>query len=149
MRYAILKNWHFCWKHVTTALCQRGSERKWSSLAEEEARAGAETAFTVYGIPLAQVTYFKNLGRIFTASDDDWPAVASNLRKARREWAQLKRVLVWEGADDRALGQIYLAVVQSVMMYGSETWVMTPCIGRVLGGFHHRVACRITGRQPC
>ena len=35
-----------------------------------------------------------------------------------------------------------------VMMYGSKTWVMTPQIGRVLGGFHHRVALRLTGRQP-
>ena len=24
---------------------------------------------------------------------------------------------------------------------------MTPCIGRVLGGFHHRVDHRLTGRQ--
>ena len=34
------------------------------------------------------------------------------------------------------------------MMYGSETWVMTPRIGRVLGGLHHRVAHRLMGRQP-
>ena len=25
---------------------------------------------------------------------------------------------------------------------------MTPCIGRVLVGFHHRVAHRLTGKQP-
>ena len=25
---------------------------------------------------------------------------------------------------------------------------MKPCIGRVLGGFHHRVDRRLTGRQP-
>ena len=41
-----------------------------------------------------------------------------------------------------------MAVVQKVMLYGSETWVMTPCIGRVLGGFHHRVDRRLRGRQP-
>ena len=34
------------------------------------------------------------------------------------------------------------------MMYGPETWMMTPCIGRVLGGFHHRVDHRLMGRQP-
>ena len=34
------------------------------------------------------------------------------------------------------------------MLYGSETWVMNPHIGRALGGFHHRVVHRLTGRQP-
>ena len=33
-------------------------------------------------------------------------------------------------------------------MYGLETWVMTPCIERVWGGCHHRVACSLTVRQP-
>ena len=47
----------------------------------------------------------------------------------------------------RTSGQIYLAVVQSVLLYRSETWVLTPHMQRVLGGFHHRVACRLTGRQ--
>ena len=51
-----------------------------------------------------------------------------------------------EVADAWTLGQIYLAVVQSVMLYRSETWFMTPQIGRVLGGIHHRVARRLTGR---
>ena len=53
-----------------------------------------------------------------------------------------------EGADDRNSGQIYLAVVQSVLIYGSETWVMTPHIGRCLGRFHHWVAHRLTWRKP-
>ena len=79
---------------------------------------------------------------------DDWPAVVSNLRKARRKWARLTRVLSREGVDARTSGQIYLAVVQSVLLYRPETWVMTPRIGRVLGRFHHRVAHRLTGRKP-
>ena len=52
------------------------------------------------------------------------------------------------GADARTSGQIYLAVVQSVLLYRSKTWVMTPQIGRVLGVFHHWVVRRLTGRQP-
>ena len=45
-------------------------------------------------------------------------------------------------------GQIYLAVGQSIFLYGSEKWVMTPRIGRVLGGFHHKVARRLKGGKP-
>ena len=57
-------------------------------------------------------------------------------------------VLIREGADARTSGRIYVVVVQAVVIYRSETWVMTPCIGRVLGRFHRRVARRLTGRQP-
>ena len=41
-----------------------------------------------------------------------------------------------------------MAVIQAVLLYGSETWVTTPCIEKYLGGFHHRVVCRLMGRQP-
>ena len=45
------------------------------------------------------------------------------------------------------MGQIYLAVVQLVMLYQSESWVLTPNMKRVLGGFHHRVTHRLMGKQ--
>ena len=32
-----------------------------------------------------------------------------------------------------------------VILYGSETWVMTPFIGGVMDVLHHRVARRMTG----
>ena len=126
----------------------RGEERKRHRLAGEEARLGAETALTAYGTPIAQVTLFKYLGKILTAADDNWPPVVRNLWKARRKWAQMTRVLGREGDDAQTSGQIYLEVVQSVMLYGSETWVMTPRIRRAFGGFHHRVDRRMTGRKP-
>ena len=52
--------------------------------------------------------------------------------------------MIREGADTCDMGRIYVAVVQAVMIYGLETWVITSHIGRVLGGFHNRVACRLT-----
>ena len=39
------------------------------------------------------------------------------------------------------------AVFQVDLLFGSYTWVMTPHMGRSLGGFQHRVARRITGRH--
>ena len=70
-----------------------------------------------------------------------------NLRRTRQKWAWLTRILSREGADDRTLGQINLAVVQPVLLYGSDTWFLMPRMKRVLGGFHHRLACIMTGRQ--
>ena len=40
-----------------------------------------------------------------------------------------------------------MAVVQVVMLYWSETWVMTLRIERVLDGFHHKLDHRLTRRQ--
>ena len=63
----------------------READRKHRCLAEEEAREGAETAFTADGIPLAHVTSFKYIGLILTAADVNCPEVVRNLRKARRK----------------------------------------------------------------
>jgi hypothetical protein len=49
----------------------------------------------------------------------------------------------------QARGQaFYKAVVQSVLLYGSETWVITPTILQVLQSFHHWIASQITGMRP-
>ena len=56
---------------------------------------------------------------------------------------RLTLVLSREGADTRTPGQIYLVVLQAVLLYGSEKWVLTPHMQRVLGGFHHRVFRRL------
>ena len=42
-------------------------------------------------------------------------------------------MLIREGADVWTLGRIYVAVVQEVLFYRLETWVMTPNIGGGLG----------------
>ena len=58
------------------------------------------------------------------------------------------RILGWEGANPRASGMFFKAVVQAVLLFRSETWVMTPCMGRALGSFQHGVARRIKGKHP-
>ena len=42
--------------------------------------------------------------------------------------------IVREGVNPRALGMFYKAVVQAVLIFGVETWVMTPHMGLALGG---------------
>ena len=82
-----------------------------------------------------------------TAGDDDWPAVAGNLAKARRSWGRLQRILRREGATPRISGSFFKAVVQQVLLFGAETWVITPKMERALSRFLHGAARRLTGRQ--
>ena len=56
----------------------------------------------------------------------------------------LSRVLKGEGASVRYQSQIYLIVISTVLLYGSETWVVTYQMRRVLEAFHHGCARHIT-----
>ena len=58
-----------------------------------------------------------------------------NLSRARAVWKRMTRILSREGAEPRVSGFLFKAMVQAVLVFGSETWVVTPCMGRVLGGF--------------
>ena len=111
-------------------------------------RDSTERAFEAYGKPLETVSTFKYLGRVMTAGDDDWPAVAGNLVKARKSWGSLSRILSREGADKRVSVNFSKAVVQAVLLFGAETWVLTLRIERALESFQNGAALRITGRQP-
>ena len=59
----------------------------------------------------------------------------------------IARVLVKMGAMVRAQGMIYKAVDWLVLLYVSDSWVMTGAMLKVLEGFHHRAARRITGTK--
>ena len=69
--------------HPGTAQCAKGGERKRRRLAETETRENSERAFEAYGEPIETVSEFKYLGRVLTATDDDWPAVVRNFKKLR------------------------------------------------------------------
>ena len=43
---------------------------------------------------------------------------------------------------------IFKVVFQSILLFGSKIWVVTPRIGRMLVRFHTRVSLHITGKQP-
>lgn len=133
--------------HQNTACCRKGRARKEQRHAREDARRASEAVFTVHGIPLDSVQDFTYLGRTLNCFDCDWPAVHRNLQKARKRWAMVSRVLAREGANPRISGMFYKAVVQSVLLYGSESWNLSSSMLKLLEGFHHQVARRLSGRR--
>ena len=117
-------------------------------MAEAELRESTERAFEAYGKPLENVSAFKYLVQVITAGDNDWTTVAGNRSKARKSWGRLSRILCWEGADARVSGNFFKAVVQAVLLFRAETWVLTLGMERDLDSFQHGDARRLTGRQP-
>jgi hypothetical protein len=88
------------------------------------------------------------LGRLLSSDDDDWPAVLRNMAKTRQRWAYISRILRREGATPRISAMFNKAVVQTVLLFGSESWVLTPSMLDKLEGFHRQITRRLTGRSP-
>ena len=58
------------------------------------------------------------------------------------------RILGIEGADRRKAGRLYVSVVQGVLLFVSETWVVIPQLNKALVGFHHWVVLRMVEMGP-
>ena len=99
--------------------------------------------FTVNGLPLEQVTTFRYLGRVLSDDDSDLTAYMQNIARARAKWAQLRRVLRADGIKKKTCSRLYLVIVSAILLYGSETWVITARMRQLLTTFHIKVARQI------
>ena len=103
------------------------------------------SGLSVLRIPLDMVLDFKYLGRFLMESDYDWLSVVVIPRKAQRRWERLSSILGWEGEYHRTYGKNYKAGVKLTLLSDVDSWVMNHRTGKTLGGFHHRVDCRLSG----
>ena len=58
----------------------------------------------------------------------------------------MARILAREVISQRVSEMFFKVSVQAVILFGSETWVMTSRMGWALGSFYHRFARQISGR---
>ena len=107
-------------RHMGTTQCKKGAYQKRRRLAEKETRKNSEREFHVYRKPMEAVSEFCYLGRLLTTTDDDWPEVSGNIRKARVSLGRLARVLGREGADPKVSRSFYTAVTQQVFLFRVE-----------------------------
>ena len=70
---------------------------------------------------------------------------SQELEEGFEEVGLASRVLEKTGASARAGGMFHKVVVQTVLLHGCETWTITDSVIKVLEGFHHRIARRISG----
>ena len=85
------------------------------------------------------------MGQKITFKNSDWATVYLNMRKSLRQWGMIARVLERTGTTMRARGVMYKAVVQLVILYGSNSWEVTGEMLKGLKLIHQRAARRITG----
>ncbi len=79
--------------------------------------------------------------------DEDVRAVSRNLQRARGKWGRISKILSREGTDSKTMASFYKAIVQSVLLYGAESWAITKSVEKKLRSFHRRCARYITRRH--
>jgi len=67
-------------------------------------------------------------------------AVNVRLNLAKAKWGRLSKVLVTTNSNPKVMARFYLAVVQAVLLYGSESWVIPSRTLQRIEAFHHRCA---------
>jgi hypothetical protein len=84
---------------------------------------------------LERVTKFRYLGRILSQDDHDLSACVRNIQRAKTKWAAVSK-----------FARFYLVIVSTVLLYGSDTWVVTRRMEELLTSFHNRCLRHITKR---
>jgi hypothetical protein len=92
------------------------------------------------------VKEFIYMGWILERNDNEWPAINGNLKRTIIAWGRIGKIFKKERAEERAevksMTSIYKAIVQAVLLYGAESWIVTTVPGtgmqQKLASFHHR-----------
>ena len=134
------ERWESHWK---SKACQAGNERRLQREAWKKSARAMDVKFYAYGQELEKVDLFKYLGKLTSNDDKDIQAIRGNLKKARRTWARISHVCRSENVDSKTAASFYTAVIQSVLLFGSEVWCLSETTLKELRGFHITAAYRM------
>jgi hypothetical protein len=113
-------------KHQESAICHEGTMRRnQRKICNLQCLRAFRQTFQIRDQPIETVTSFRYLGCILTSIDSDWTTARENLQKAQRRWTLISRVLTRESASPRISAMFYKATIQTLLLYGSEKWVLT------------------------
>ena len=95
------------------------------------------------------VDAFNYLGQLIHQTDYEWSVVLCNIRRSRQVWGWLGKLLRREsaGADPITSETFYWAVVQLVLLFGAETWVLSASMLNNLKGVHVGFLQQVTGMK--
>ena len=128
-------------KHLSSLECRRLTAccRKRHYVPVQ--RAASLVVFHANNQIIENVPVFKYLGRYLERNDLDDSAIRARIMVARSTWGRMFRVLSANGGvRSKTMGRFYLAVIQQILLHGSESWIISPTSQRLLESFHHRCA---------
>ena len=131
--------------HLDIEMCSRMAVRKRHRLSANSARVAAGTEFWARDQVLDKLDTFKTLWRILSSDDINWTVACRKLKRVRRKWDRFSLLLSHDGVDTRTSRRFYVALVQSLLIFRAETWVVMPHFMWALGSLHHRGVRQIYG----
>ncbi|KAL7524098.1 hypothetical protein ACHAXR_001561, partial [Thalassiosira sp. AJA248-18] len=96
-------------RHTRTEICRVGNDRRLQREAAVSSARSLDVVFTAYDEELERVEVFKYLGRLLAFDDNDMRAVRANIKKARKSWRMLSRLLRAESIPPRVCGMFFKA----------------------------------------
>ena len=115
-------------KHHQTARCDRNKQMRLQMRDVEIAAKCMGETFSLTGDNIVEcfegVGLFNYLGWVLHRDYNDWPVVLCNICRVRQVWGCLGKLLRREGADPILSKKFYPVVVQAVLLFGAETWVL-------------------------
>ena len=133
--------------HLNSYTCKKGRKRRENEFRQDEQARAEEVDFFVNGNQIERVKHFNYLGRILSDRDDDTKCIEGQISKARGRWGSVAKILKQEGANSVCMGKFYLAIVQALLLYGSESRVISAKNLKKLESFHKRAVRHMTGQH--
>ena len=117
----------------------------------EMAKRCEEMDFILYGREggklVEKVVTFKYLGWPLDQTDDGWLLVRLDIKRERKVWGRLGKILRREGPVPRVLEMFCRVVIQVVILFGLDTWVLLAATERTVEGTHTGFLRHITGKR--
>jgi hypothetical protein len=134
-------------RHKNSQKCHKGTLRHQSRLLQVQNEQAQTAEININNTKIEHVDTFKYLGRPLSANSNDIPAAHYNLRKATKTWGHINTLLKREGANKTTMANFYKAIIQSTLLYASETWNIPQQGINNIETFHNKVAPHLTNRH--
>ena len=135
-------------QHLNSEECKKYAAIKRNTYLDKCNANAENVCFNINGEEIKKVNQFKYLGRILSNKDDDMIAIEKQLMKAKMTWGRIGKIIKRRtNSNPKIMSIFYKVIIQSVLLYGSESWVLTDRMQTRLNSFHHRCARYITGRH--
>ena len=128
-------------QHSDSAWCRQIAKKRERERRIQDVVDCLEAQVNINGEDVKRVNKFKYLGRQISSDNSDFAAVQANIIKANCRWGELRRILKSKKISRLAHTTLYKVVVQAILLYGCESWELTPKLRSMLDAFHHR-CCR-------
>ena len=132
-------------RHHQSNTCAKARTRRINEERQDSQAEAEVKEIKINGVRIKRVKTFRYLGRILSEDDCDSKCIDDQLKRAKKKWNCIAKILKREGANAVCMEKFYLTIVQAVLLYGADSWVVKKEDLRKLQSFHSRAIRYMTG----